>query len=265
MIALLIYPGVGLCAALTLLVGVLIGERATFRGLRPARGWRSFDGIAALSSMLLAALALALAPWPLHPAAGSAPVGNPWLLLLAIEGAFLIPALAGLLAPSAQAARAAMREAQIGVAGRVVLWLAIGAGLWQAAEWSGSAPVGRALIAIALVLALPAAIGHGPFGAERSLNAAGAEDGLDGATADLLRLARLVRGVALMAIAIIAMLPPVAPIVALPLFTGLLILAGYGLRRAAALPRLTLPAAVRWCWWPALPLAIAGALWLALS
>ena len=35
------------------------------------------------------------------------------------------------------------------------------------------------------------------------------------------------------------------------------------LRRAAlALPRLTLPGALRWCWWRALPLAVGGLVYL---
>jgi len=33
-------------------------------------------------------------------------------------------------------------------------------------------------------------------------------------------------------------------------------------RVAGALPRLTLPAALRWCWWRALPLAVVGLVYL---
>jgi len=118
---------------------------------------------------------------------------------------------------------------------------------------------------LAGLLALPAAIGVGPFGAERSLNAAGAEEGLDEATASLVRFARTARGAALLAALIVASLPPVLlqPWVALLLIAGLFMLITLLLNRiSGALPRLTLPAALHWCWWRALPLAVVGLVYL---
>jgi hypothetical protein len=79
--------------------------------------------------------------------------------------------------------------------------------------------------------------------------------------ADLLRFARTMRGAALLATLIVAALPPflppspIVPAIIAALFLALALL----LRRVAlALPRLTLPGALRWCWWRALPLAVAG-------
>src|SRR5207249_7684455 len=104
---------------------------------------------------------------------------SPLALWAALEGAFLVPLAPGLLRPSPLGARAASREGQMGVAGRFVIWMAIGTALWAGAGWSPAALPGRVLAALAGLMALPAAIGAGPFGAERSLSAAGAEVGLD--------------------------------------------------------------------------------------
>jgi hypothetical protein len=266
-LAILLYPGL----ALALVLGVAFGWLAEGRApqLRLRLPPLSADGLAGLSSILLAVLALVLLPWPLHPAAGRTWISSPLALWIAVEGAFLVPLLPGLLAPSALAARAALREAQIGAAGRFVIWLSVGTALWAAAGWAVSGLPGRALAALAGLLALPAAVGTGLFGAERSLSAAGAEEGLDEATADLLRFARRVRGAVLLVVLIVASLPDQAsvplldPPLALALITALLVIIGLVLRRVAlALPRLTLPDALRWCWWRALPLAMAGLVYL---
>jgi hypothetical protein len=266
LLSLLLYPGLALVLVLALVFGWLTEGRVRFGWLRSA-AWGSFDGLLSLASILLAALALALLPWPLHPAVGWIWLGRPIALWTAFEGAFLLPLLAGLLAPAALGARAASREAQISVAGRCVIWLAMGMALWASAGWDARALPGRALMALAGLLALPAAIGAGPFGTERSLNAAGAEEGLDEATASLLRFARTVRGAALLAGLIVALLPIalLQPGVALLLIAGLFLLVALLLNRVAgALPRLTLPAALHWCWWRALPLAVVGLIYLSL-
>jgi hypothetical protein len=264
LLVLLLYPGLALVLILALVFGWLTEGRLPVEWLRGAAWW-SLDGLLSLASIMLAALTLALLPWPLHLAPSWAWIGSPVVLWAALEGAFLLPLLAGLLAPNALAERAASREAQISLAGRCVIWLAIGLALWAGAGWNTRELPGRALALLAGLLALPAAIGSGPFSAERSLSAAGAEEGLDEATASLVRFARTARGAALLAALIVASLPPelFQPWVVLLVIAGLFLLIALLLNRAAgALPRLTLPAALHWCWWRALPLAVVGLIYL---
>lgn len=262
--SILLYPGLALALILGLLFGWLVVERAPFG--RPRALPFSAAGLSGVVSILLAALALALLPWPLHPAAGRSWIAssNPLLFWCALEGAFLAPALPGLLAPPF-GARAASREAQIGLAGRFVIWLALGTALWVAGGWRPELLPGRALAALAGLMALPAATGTGPFGPERSLAPAGAEEGLDEMTAGLLRFARAVRGAVVLAALLVASLPLTLfqPWVALLLIAALFMLIALLLRRlASALPRLTLPGALRWCWWRALPTAIVALIYL---
>jgi hypothetical protein len=161
---------------------------------------------------------------------------------------------------------------QMSGAGRVVVWLALGTARWGGAGWAIVALPGRVLIGLAGILALPIAMGAGPFGAERSLSAAGAEEGLDEATAGLVRFAQRTRGVALFVALLIALVPPSAaggsfsihPSSALLLVASLFVVVSLALRQVAAvLPRFPLPTALRWCWWRALPLALAGVVYLA--
>src|SRR6266540_3025944 len=262
-VSILLYPGLALALILALLLTGLTERRLALGRLPGAQALRSLDGLAACASILLAAIALALLPWPYHPAADWSLVGQPIVFWCALEGAFLLGQLPSLLAAAPLAARAAAREVQMNVAGRCVFWLAIGIALWGRAGW-----------------ALAAAIGVGPFGAERSLSAAGAEEGLDEGTAGLVRLARGVRGAVALAALVVASLPlalgatipptlnandtaPLRPWIILLLCVALFVLVSLLLRQVTlAMPRLTLPAALRWCWWRALPLALAGLIYL---
>jgi hypothetical protein len=266
-LAVLLYPGLALALALALLFRSILEARVPRIAVRMPL--RSADSVVGLASIGLAALALALLPWPLHPLGSSAIVGSPLALWATLEGAFLAPLLPGLLAPSPFAMRAAVREAQIGAAGRFVIWMAIGIALWSASGWGLAALPGRALAGVAGLLALPAGAGVGPFAAERSLSAAGVEEGLDETTADLLRFARSLRAAVLLAALLVASLPsaasgaavqdPIVLLVVVALFVAIVLL----LRRfSRILPRLTLPGALRWCWWRALPLAVAGVVYL---
>ncbi|HEU4321653.1 MAG TPA: hypothetical protein VFS21_00755 [Roseiflexaceae bacterium] len=271
-IALLLYPGLLLAMALGLLFGLLLQGRPALPGL----GLRGAEGLAGLASLLLTGLATALLPWPLHQVPEWRAVGNLVLLWAAFEGAYLLPLLPGLLDPAPLVARAAAREAQMGAAGRAVLWLAVGAGLWPEATWSLSTLAGHLLVLAAGLLAFPAAAGVGPFGPERSLGHDGAEAGLDDSTAALLRFARQTRAGALLAALLVAALPPaqpwgagqgfeLMPSLGLALTAAAFVVAGLALRQASAtLPRFTLPGALRWCWTRALPLALVGLIYLSL-
>ena len=262
--SLLLYPG--------LLFTLVLG--AAYRGLveRDIRGASvklprpGFEATASVASVLLAALGLALLPWPFSPVAGAGVFGSPLASWLAFEGAFLLPLLPGLLAESPLASRAALREAQIGLAGRVIFWLAAGA-LWQSTLLSTTTAPGWLLLALGGVLALPAAIGFGPFGADRALTPSGAEHGLDAATAGLARMARTSRAGAITAALALAIVPQtqIRPPLALLLWGAITLLLLLVLRRLnGRLPRLALPNALRWCWLRALPVAAVGLVYLAL-
>ena len=75
-LSLLFYPGLALALILALVFGWLTEGRVRLGWLRGA-AWGSLDGLLSLASILLAALTLALLPWPLHPAAGWAWAGRP--------------------------------------------------------------------------------------------------------------------------------------------------------------------------------------------
>lgn len=263
-IALVLFPGLLLTLVLGGAYHVLV-ENTHFGRLRlPAP---SLESITAAVSVLLAALGVLLLPWPLHPRAGSPWVDRPFVLLLAFEGAFLLPLVPGLLARDPLANRATIREAQIGIAGRVVVWLALGTLLWGVGTWSPISLPGRLLIILAGLLALGAALGAGPFSADRALASDGAEHGLDAATAGLLRFARSTRNAALLLAFALAIVPraTVQPAVALLLIAAITLVVGIVLRRiSGALPRMALPNTLRWCWWRALPLALVGLCYLAL-
>jgi hypothetical protein len=258
-----------LALALTPTLGVLFAALAEGRAPELPRAVPPFsaDALAGGVSLLLAGLALALLPWPLHPAAGRAWIGQPLLVWAAVEGAFLAPLVPALAGATPLAARTALRDAQIGAAGRCVVWLAASGALWGGFGWATADWPGRVLLGLAGVLALPAAAGIGPFATELSLSMAGAEEGLDEATVRLLRFARAARGGALAAVLVLAMLPLTAAAapagLALALAT-LAVLAVVIRRAAVGLPRMTLPAALRWCWWRALPLAVGGMVYLLL-
>ncbi len=279
-LSLLLFPGLALALVLGVLLGWLLERRWPGRGVLRLGSLRGLPGQVALLSIGLAGAGLALLPWPFHPAAGWAAIGSPALVWALFEAAALLPLLPGYLSPQPLAARAAVREAQIGVAGRCVFWLAAGAALWGQA-WSLPRAPGFVLVALGGLLALPAAIGAGPFGAERSLAPAGAEEGLDEDTKALVRLARSVRGAALIAALGVALLPAtwgqslppalagratsqIQPAIGLAIVALLFAALALSLRQlAGVLPRLTLPAALRWCWLRALPLALVGLIYLA--
>lgn len=235
------------------------------------------EGLASIASMGCACLGLVVLPWPLHPAPSLVTL---WLWAwAAFEGAFLLPLLPALLAGWPPLVRAASREAQIGIAGRMVLWLALAVGLLLptgagslslALLWSLPA-YGLALIAAFFVL--PAALTWGPFAAETSISPGGTTDGLNSAATALDTLARMVRCAALLVASLLALLP-IALLPATPLFSmagvAAVILAFELIcrllqRSAGRVVRHTLPTALDICWWRGLPAALAALLYLSLS
>lgn len=262
LIAALIYPGL----VTAIVAGALFGLVVNGTALRPALGAaRSREGLATLAGVLCAGLALAAMPWPFH----LAQPGLAWLWAWAsFELAFLLPLLPALTTGAPAVARAAIREAQIGVLGRAALWGALTASLAVHDDWRPATAPAHLLALAAALLALPAAIGWGPFAPEERVTPGGAEAGLPDEVRALNAWARDVRAGALTAAALVATLPAGAGppwlgavMVAAGLVAGLLILR----RLERRLPRMTLPAAVRFCALWALPAAALASLALAFA
>ena len=199
----------------------------------------------------------ALLPWPLSLL--EARRGWVWAWV-ALELAFLLPLLPALLGGDPPIARAAMRELQLGVVARTLLWPALIVGMALATQWAGWALAAHAIILVAGVLALPAAIGWGPFSGEASITPGGPDQGLSPAALGLAELARSIRSATLVAALLLAALPlALAPIGLAPLILAAgFVVAGMLLRRIAGRwPRLTLRDALRFCWLRVLPLSAA--------
>lgn len=265
MLAWLLYPGLGLLVALTLALWGLTGERALTRRLSFSRALASADGLAALASLALTLAALALTPWPMHPAADQPGVGNIALIWAALTAAVLLPHLAGLLAQDAIAQRAVSRDMQISIAGLVIVVMALG--LLLNSDVSLRMLPGRLLVLLGGIISVPAAAGLGPFAPERSLSPRGAEEGLDEATAGLLRFVRAARGAVMLGILSALAAPPPLTKVAISLIIALALYVSSVLtiRVVAGLPRLTLANALRWCWRPALLLLVLGIGYIAVA
>lgn len=258
---LILAPGLGVAVA-----RVAAGHHASIAP--PGRFVVSADNLASLASILLVALALAMLPWPLHPAGDRSWIGRTVLLWAVIEGAFLIPLAVGLLSPVPRASRAVVREAQINAAGRLVLWFAAGSSLWSGADWSPATIPGRILLAIGGVMAVAAATGLGPFAPDRALASAGPDEGLDENSRWWATLARHSRAGLMLALLVVSILPSanvVQPVLALLLAVAFFTAALLALRQARLiLPQYTLSMTLQWCFWRALPIALAGNLYLTL-
>jgi hypothetical protein len=262
-IAALLYPGLATAIIAGALFGLVSGGRLTLpRALGPLR---TREGLAALASVILVGLGLATLPWPRHPANG----GTAWLWSwAAFELAFLLPLLPALITGAPAVVRAAIREAQLGALARATLWAALGAALSLPSSWEGVALAVHLLVIAAAVAAYPAAIGWGPFGPEERLSPGGTGAGLPEPTRALVRWAAEVRAAALLAATLVAALP--MRILPAPLGVAMVVV-GVALGAAALhrfegrTPRMTLPAAVRFCLlWP-LPLAVGATIALTVA
>lgn len=261
-IAVLIYPGL----LTAVLAGALFGLIVRGRPLLPVLGAaHSREGLAALASVGSAGLGLAALPWPLHPAGPSAA----WLWAWAgFELAFLLPLLPALAAGRPAVVRAAIREAQLGLLARALLWAGLAPALLAHGDWRiATGPLHLLALAVTLA-ALPAAIGWGPFGPVEGVSPGGVQAGLPDVQARLDSWARDVRSGALIAAALAATLPVASG----PAWLGALVLASglaaclLALRRAdGRFPRPTLPAALRGLTLWVLPLAALASLALALA
>lgn len=262
--AYIIYPGLIPTAILAVLFGLLVTKR---RPVMPPDGLRTLfmtiDGFAALLSILLAISAMMYMPWPHNPAYTT--VAGPLLMWAAMEAAYLIPSLVAQTSPSPLIVRGAARSLQIGLAGRIVIWCAVGALYWADQNWSLSHIPAVLLALVAALLAFPAAIGLGMFRNDTALTGV-MTTGLDLSTVAMMQIAADVRATVLIAAITTRLIPEqlvsngYVAIVAIIAVTVLCM----GIMRFLIRnqPFATLSAALRWCWWRALPPAILALLYL---
>lgn len=266
---LLIYPGALWCllVAAILLAGFGGGERRR-GGWRQA--WRALHGRGSLPhalAIIFALIAISLLPWPQSPI-GALPAWDVWRVWAWTEASCLAALLPGLASSLPAMSRAAVREAQIGVSGRAMLWIALLVGY----RWNGTTPLELGVLllaALVALLALPAAAGWQPFGGEGGLGLGESDAYLAPEDVPLARLARDLRGVLLALL--VATLFIAAPHFSwwqqlmLKLWLAFaIVLVGRSLQSSTV--RRSLPLALRFCWRLVLPLALlalAARLWLA--
>jgi hypothetical protein len=277
LLALLLFPGAVFAILLGMVYGTIVERHqpaTCITSLLNVKAWQSGEGMLSMLSILAIAPTLVFLPMPFHPAASSI---TPAVWLLAwgsVELAYLLAVLPGLLAGEPHVVRAAIREVQIGVAGRALLWLAVSTGLLLSNDWSlvgaqGHSPLLVHVLALAAAaFAFPIAAGWGPFGGETGITHGGLQQGLDRPTSQLMMTARMVRTAVLLALVLVAVFPfslviQIGEAVGLALLLGVFVLAAFAMRHfRGTFPRLSLPLILRTCWWRALPTSIATIIYL---
>ncbi len=261
----LVYPGLLFVALVVTATGRVLAGSTRGRALRGF--WRAGRGVgnaAYVLAVLSVLLALVCLPWPAAPwqLRWSTTIWWIWALMEISVVATLLPML---IAPAPEVSRAAVREAQLGVSGRLPIWIAMVA-MIGAADTELSAAWVVALLAVVLVL--PAAAGWAPFGPRSSdLEAHLASSGC--LTDEELALAvwiRRLHGIFWLALVgtVFVPLPGLAWWIELQL--RLVVILGLALIARGSrglLLRRSLPAALRWCWWVGLPCAIVAVVLLA--
>ncbi|WP_322820581.1 hypothetical protein [Chloroflexus sp.] len=243
LVALLLYPGILFAIGLSIGYRILSGRPLPFPGKMIVSP--DLTGGLGVTSLALIGGGLAGLTWPGHP--WSLPFGwiSSWALF---ELAAWLPLLPALMAGAPRTVRAALREAQIGMLARAILWGSIATGLAAADNLNGWSLSGHGCILLSALLSLPAAINWGPFGPEPSLGPQGITEGLSTRSATTLTFTRDTLAAALIAAIWLASLP----IAVLPVWLGLLvigigsIITTLGLRWLnGRFPRFSVPAALR--------------------
>jgi hypothetical protein len=274
LISLAFYPGIVLMVVLAILhIGVTEGAgkaRASIKAILTPRAWISIEGFLIGVSLLLTCISSAFLPYPLSPAGSEDP--GLWVLAWGcLEMAFLLSLVPGLLAGWPPTVRATIREAQIGVVGRALLWVALFGGLSIHTNWAifdhqyHSPLLAHLLFLLTAFFAFPVAVGWGSFAPEQSVIPGGMLQGLDRPTAHFFQAVRAFRAAALLAASLVSLLPLtlINPFVAFALFLTFFLITSILLRsQTGATPRLALPGALQLCWWRVLLPGVAALIYL---
>ena len=257
-----IYPGLIPSVVFALAFGFIVTHRRPMLPPDIRKAILSVDGFAAFLSILLAIGAATYMPWPFNGAYTS--IAGPLLMWAAIEASFLIPSLAAQTSSSPLVVRGAARSLQIGLAGRVVVWCVFGVLYWANQTWQIAALPAIILAWVAAILALPAAIGVGMFRNDTALTGM-MTTGLSLSTTALMQITTDMRA----AVLILTVTTGVCPFdmdsnwLRLIFIAGTTIITMVGLRFLVRnQPFATLAAALRWCWWRALPPALLALIYL---
>lgn len=266
----LVYPGAVSIILFTLAAGRILGGAASgglaFRGL--AHALRGHIPPAFAAAAVLALVALSQLPWPRIPWQPHA-VAHPWLLWGLMEASALLMLLPGLLSPLPLASRTAVRELQLGISGRLPLWIGLGLVLENVAGIGQQMPP-LMLLTVPALLAFSAAANWAPFdyapfsvrGDAITLYPASTHHFADEvlALAQWARRVQAIFWITLIATVFVA-LPALTWWIALLLRLGIVValaLLARGLR--GTLLNRPLVTALRWCWWLVVPLMIVWAI-----
>ncbi|MCX6014213.1 MAG: hypothetical protein NT020_01255 [Chloroflexales bacterium] len=257
-----IYPGLIPSGVFALAFGFIVTHRRPMLPPDIRKAILSVDGFAAFLSILLAIGAATYMPWPFNGAYTS--IAGPLLMWAAIEASFLIPSLAAQTSSSPLVVRGAARSLQIGLAGRVVVWCVFGVLYWANQTWQIATLPAIILAWVAAILALPAAIGVGMFRNATALTGL-MTTGLSLSTTALMQITTDMRA----AVLILTVTTSLCPFdmdsnwLRLIFIAGTTIITMVGLRFLVRnQPFATLAAALRWCWWRALPPALLALIYL---
>lgn len=256
----LVYPGLAWLVVLVLVVGRIAGGPGSggqaLRGMLAALFGRA--SAARAIAVICGTLALLTLPWPGLPGQTSWQA-RPWAMWALIEASAVLSLLPGLMAGPV-ASRAAVREFQLGISARLPLWLAVSA-LLLARPGDAPQPAVLLLVLIVGLLALPAAGGWAFFDGQAVAGAGALWSLLSEMEAALMHLYWRVRTIFWLALlaTVLAPIPRTGDWIELLLRSGVIV-AGAMLVRGGrgTLVVVPLPVALRWCWWVALPCAVAA-------
>ena len=252
----LIYPGLLWIVALVLVIGRIASGPAS-GGLALRSMLAAFAGRAPAAravAVICALLALFTLPWPPLPGSLVWPA-RPWATWALVEAGALLSLLPGLVGPP-PASRAAVRALQLGISARLPLWRVLSVVLLARPD-DAPEPAVLLLVLITGLLALPAAGGWGFFSGDAVVGSRMLPEG-EAALAALYRRVQTSFWLALLA-TVLAPVPHSSAWIDWLVRAGVVVVGAVLIRISrGTVVAVPLPVALRWCWWLALPCAVAA-------